>query len=262
MGLLLSHKRKMKIWNDMYSVSGVGGDPPGGGGVRGEIQIFSAASRYRLFKTLHKLKFEKVSFITLTYPSEFPTDPIIYKAHLKEWRRRFEKMYGKVSAIWRLEFQARGAPHFHIMYLDCPWVDIKEVCWMWKCVTHTWDMAHELLGVDIKLIVDSGEQALIAFYLGKYIAKVDERNQNGTIDKCGRWWGRWNIEEESPVEVEITDWEAKLVCGYALAHRGSGTSWEPPDPTLCTVFGSRMGSGEFGNYILRCTESLGRNPEL
>jgi hypothetical protein len=240
----------------MYTVSGVGEGDRSGGGKRGEVKIFSAASRYRLFQQLHKLEFETVTFITLTYPAIFPTDPKVYKANLKEWRRRFEEKWGKVQAVWRLEFQKRGAPHFHIMYLDCPFIPIEDMCWMWKSVTHTMDMAHEILGVDLKLITSSKEEALIASYLGKYIAKVDERIQDGANNKRGRWWGRWNIIEEDPVEVEITDREAELLCNFALASRRGNSSWEPIDPTICTLFGSDMGSHFFMDYILGYTDTI------
>ena len=220
-----------------------------GGGARGEIEVFSPESRYRLFRCLHQLKFKRVTFVTLTYPGEFPTDPRVYKGHLKEYRRRFEAKYGKVQAVWRLEFQERGAPHFHIFYLDCPFIEIGEWCWLWKCVTHTWDMAHELLGVDVKLVVEGGEQGLIASYVGKYVAKIDERSQNGRSEKCGRWWGRWNIDEEDPIEIEISDREASLVTSWVLSLGRSGASWEPRDPTVCTLFGNSMGGNEFSRRV-------------
>lgn len=249
MGLLLTHKRKLRIWGDMLSVSCPHESEPSGGGQRGDIEVFSAASRYRLFRQLHQIKFGTVTFITLTYPVNFPTEPIVYKGHLKEWRRRFEPAYGKVPAIWRLEFQKRGAPHFHIMYLDMEFIPAADLCWLWKCVVHSWDMAHELLGVDVKLITDSKEQALIASYLGKYIAKVDERSQADESRHVGRWWGRWNIIDPAPMEYEVSDREAVQIVNFVLAARRGGQKWEPIDHSLCSVFGSSMGGGEFGALV-------------
>jgi hypothetical protein len=249
MGLLLAHKRKLKVWGDMLSVSLIGDSEKVGGGKRGEISVFSADSRFRLFRTLHQLEFKRVTFMTLTYPGEFPTDKRIYKGHLKEFRRRFEKAYGKISAVWRLEFQERGAPHFHIMFLDCPFVGVKDLCWMWKCVTHTWDMAHELLGVDVKLVTDRSEKRLIAKYLGKYIAKVDERKVKNDTRDVGRYWGKWNIVDPQPVEYEIGDWEAGRIVGVILGSDLASTTWRPVDPTMCTVFGDCMGGGEFGQFV-------------
>jgi hypothetical protein len=249
MGLLLTHKRKLTLWNDMLSVSGIGGGGESGGGKRGEIQVFSKASRYRLFRLLHQLTFERVTFITLTYPREFPTAKEVYKGHLKEYRRRFEIEHGRRQAVWRLEFQARGAPHFHIMYLDLPFVPVKDLCWMWKCVIHSWDMAAEINGVDLKLITDSKEEALIASYLSKYIAKVDETEEKNDARKCGRHWGKWNINEPDRMEFEVSDWQAERIVTFALGCRLGNQNWQPIDRTLCSVFGSSLGSSEFSQFI-------------
>jgi len=251
MGLLLSHKRKLRVWSDMLSVSGLSEGDRSGGGKRGDVQVFSKASRYRMFQELHKLQFEKVTFVTLTYPAQFPTSSKVYKGHLKEWRRRFEGLFGAIPAMWRLEFQERGAPHFHIMYLDCPFIPVWDLCYLWKSVTHTYDMAHEQNGVDLKLIVDGKEQALIAFYLAKYIAKVDERSQENGTNHVGRWWGKWNVVIPEPFECEVSDWEAERIVGLALSSRVSNSRWRPSDPTFCSIFGDCMGSGLFGEFIRR-----------
>jgi hypothetical protein len=91
---------------------------------------------------------------------------------------------------------------------------------------------------------------LIASYLAKYVGKVDEHASSERTEKPGRWWGKWNIEEKPPVEIEIGCREAELIVSYALALRGSGSSWEPPDRTICTVFGNTLGSGRFGSDII------------
>lgn len=233
----------------MISVSGVVEPGLRGGGERGEIEVFSAASRYRLFRQLHQLEFRTVTFITLTYPNIYPENPRVYKANLKEWRRRFEKVYGKIPAIWRLEFQERGAPHFHVMYLDMGFVPVYDLCYLWKSVTHTYDMAHEVNGVDLKLITDNTQQRLIAFYLSKYIAKVDSRGQKDAKKNVGRWWGKWNIADETPVEFEVSDRQAERIVTFALDSRVGDAGWEPVDRSICTVFGDRMGGREFGEFM-------------
>ena len=251
MGLLLSHKRTLAVYPDMISVSGVVEGERSGGGARGDIQAFSAASRKRLFQELHKLIFKSVTFITLTYPEKFPTSSEVYKAHLKEWRRRFERRFGKVQGVWRLEFQGRGAPHFHIMYLDCPFIPIHDLCWEWKSITHTYDMAHEQNGVDLKLITDAKESRLIAKYLSKYIAKVDKRTVKDGREHTGRYWGRWNIIPECKMEFEITDWEAERIVTFILGARRGDDLWQPLDATMCSVFGDSLGSDEFLERVVQ-----------
>ena len=233
----------------MFSVSGIQDGEHLGGGKRGEVQVFSAGSRYRLFRLLHQLTFKTVTFITLTYPDDFPTSSKVYKSNLVEFHRKFEIAWPGVQAVWRLEFQKRGAPHFHIMFLDCPFVPIGELLWMWKSTCHTWDMAHELLGVDLKLITDASQEALIASYLSKYIAKVDSQEIKSHERKCGRWWGKWNIVEPEPFECEISDREAERIVDIALGARLGNQGWRPLDGTLCTVFGSNLGSGSYREFI-------------
>lgn len=235
----------------MYSVSVDAEHDQQGGGARGEIKVFSAESRYRLFRLLHTLKFERITFITLTYPATFPTEASQYKAHLKEYRRRFEQRYGELPAVWRLEFQDRGAPHFHLMYLDAPFIPIKDWNLLWCEVAGRNYLPEWRNGVDLKLVVDASETRLIAKYLSKYIAKLDGEHQNGHLKKCGRWWGKWNIVEEAPTEIEVSCRTAELICAYATLVRRSSSSWQPSDPTICTVFGDRLGTGEFGSDILR-----------
>jgi hypothetical protein len=202
------------------------------------------------------LEFKTVTFVTLTYPRDFPKDAKVYKAHLREYRRRFEIRWGKIQAVWRLEFQRRGAPHYHIFYLDCPFIPVREWCALWSDVIHTNSENHRKIGVDVKLVADRTAERLIAFYVGKYVAKVNGENEHGNTRKCGRWWGRWNIIEKDSIETEITDRQAELLCNFALACRRGGASWEPIDPTLCTIFGSNLGDHYFSDLILGYTNVI------
>lgn len=250
MGLLLPHKRTLKVYPDMITVSTQGGGSVNGGGKRGTISVFSAESRYRLFRLLHQLTFERITFCTLTYPDEFPVDKKIYKAHLKEYRRRFERLYGAVRGVWRLEFQKRGAPHYHIMYLDMPYVPVDAWCNLWSNVIGTDDENHRRIGVDVKLVTGGSEKGLIASYLGKYVGKVDDRPAAEVIERPGRWWGKWNIEEDLPVEVDLYDYEAAAVVGEVLDARKK-KDWMPLDFTVCTIFGEHMGSEDFRHMVLQ-----------
>ena len=112
-------------------------------------------------------------------------------------------------------------------------------------------MAHERNGVDVKLITGRKEQALVATYVGKYIAKVDDRRQKSEVTNVGRWWGRWNISDPEPREYEITDREAIELVNNVLSTRVGGEVWQPTDASLCSIFGNSMGSGLVGEYAGR-----------
>jgi hypothetical protein len=260
MGLLLSHKRKLRIWNDRISISGECEDESHGGGLRGDVKAFSKQSRMRLFQMLHELKFESVTFETLTYPLDFPTDPKIYKAHLKEYRRRYELRYGKVKTVWRLEFQLRGAPHYHLMRLDAPFIPVLDLCNLWADVVHSDSAAHRKIGVDIKLSTGGKEGRLIAVYLAKYVAKIDDRPNIDLEKGVGRWWGKWNIKDELPIEIEIWESEAIKIVDNLLANK-PGNKWEPSDPSRCTVFGDAMGTDKFSLDVIRAIKSVRANPQ-
>ena len=249
MGLLLSHKSKLRLYGDMLTVSDGGGGNPKGGGKRGEIQAFSDESRLRLFQLLHQLRFEKVHFVTLTYPGDYGTWDNKFKKHLKEYRRRFEERYGKIQAVWRLEFQKRGAPHFHIMYLDCPFIPVQEWNDLWEDITHKKYWVRAGNGLDLKVCTNANQAPLIAFYLAKYVAKVDENPCEREGVKPGRFWGKWNIEEPEPVEFEVSNSTAWHVVNTLIKER-KFESYVPPEYTRCTLLGETMGGERFKNRVI------------
>jgi hypothetical protein len=56
--------------------------------------------------------------LTLTYPGDWlavaPNGEAV-KRHLAALAKRYERVWGEpLVCIWKLEFQARGAPHFHL----------------------------------------------------------------------------------------------------------------------------------------------------
>jgi len=135
---------------------------------RGVISGFSAKSRHRLLKLIATINFEghKAIFVTLTYPAEFP-DPMTAKAHCRAFLKRINRMYPDVkpAVLWRLEFQERGAPHFHLMFFDLPFTEKDTIQRLWM----------EVIGVtDTRVFtriefIKSPRQAM--HYVAKYMAK-------------------------------------------------------------------------------------------
>lgn len=58
-------------------------------------------------------------FVTLTYHENY-TDPAGAKKHLNTWFQRLRRIYGvDLRYFWKMEFQHRGAIHFHLaLYID------------------------------------------------------------------------------------------------------------------------------------------------
>lgn len=256
MGLLLSHKSTITVYADCVSIVSTEENKRRGGGKKGEIIGFSKRSRCELFKLLHSITFKTMTFVTLTYPMKYPGDSKEYKANLKEWRRRLERIYGNMKAVWRLEFQKRGAPHFHIMYFDVPFLDIKKISAIWYDIVGSRDEKHLKCGVDLKKVVNSSEQRIIASYMSKYVAKMPDGSENGADNKCGRWWGKWNIEAESKRGIELENWEVQFIVDSLGDNGRSNISWANVGNANFTLFGDSLGSCQFGDYVIELAERI------
>lgn len=95
------------------------------GGKRGKIKGFSFASRRRLMQTIARIRLdaELPMFVTLTYPDRFPS-PIESKKHLDIFIKRLLRAFPNIGAIWKLEPQERGAPHYHMLVWGVPLHDL------------------------------------------------------------------------------------------------------------------------------------------
>lgn len=110
-------------------------------------------------------------FVTLTYPERYPDDGRVWKKHLRAFLRRLERR-GLQGAVWRLEFQERGAPHFHLLLV---FVDKVDLSWLREYVSVAWyevvgsgDEKHFLAGTNCQQVrVGRGLMSYIAKYLAK-----------------------------------------------------------------------------------------------
>lgn len=186
-----------------------------GGGKRGLVNPFSRASRLRLLSYMHKIKpmtkgnFH-ATFITLTYGQNFPA-PNLAKRHLDNFLKRLRRRWVYASGFWRLEFQKRGAPHFHLILFGLPFLQKDTLARWWGDTIgrEFWDTSRELPRTPFTRIeaINSHKQA--ARYVSKYVAKCDDDGFNflayltaegefihpvtGEIDgSIGRWWGVFN----------------------------------------------------------------------
>ena len=253
MGLLLSHNCTLKVWNDLVVFSRDGSEPPPGGGKRKEIFEFTRESRKRMIEELHKVKFESTLFVTLTYPDEFPRDWERYKKHLRAFRSRVERRFGKVRAFWRLEYQKRGAPHYHLLYFDPPFIPKEWVSRAWYEIVKSGDERHLHAGTNVQYITGQEDIPLVAFYVGKYVAKEAERVEDNERGNTGRHWGKWNIETEDPFIVHLESGEAERIAIECFSRRGRADTWRPSDYLNSTCMGDSMGTTHFRQLVISLT---------
>lgn len=175
------------------------------GGKRGEIRDFSSASRRRLMRLMAQVDRTQCRrrplFITLTYPAKFPTEARVYKAHLRSFLARFNRRYPHVPIIWRLEFQKRGAPHYHLMVFT-PWfIDWRWVAGAWYDATGRADYLTLVAGTETRAVRSWGG---VMHYAAKYMSKSGALPDG---QRPGRLWGV-HCRKDLPVRLQVIylDW--------------------------------------------------------
>jgi hypothetical protein len=182
---------------------------------RGEITCFSQKSRQRLRMDLAKVDQHKAGrpiFGTLTYPNEFPWEYEVFKRDLHTFGKRFLRHFPSAGFHWKLEFQQRGAPHFHPIFWSIPadrlgsfriWLALK-----WFEVVGSGDGKHLVAGTSAEIM---RSQFAIMRYCAGYTSKLDQTLPGQNV---GRYWGivgRENIPYGKPESVTLTPGEAILM---------------------------------------------------
>ncbi len=133
----------------------------------------------------------KAAFCALTYPNLFPLDAETFKHHLVVFGKRFLRAYPDVGFFWKLEFQKRGAPHFHVIVFG---LHLQEKTrglgrfreWLaetWFEVVNSGDLKHLAAGTSAEVMRSA---VAILRYCGGYVSKWD---QTLVGFKVGRYWG-------------------------------------------------------------------------
>ena len=157
---------------------------------RGEVSSFSVRSRSRLNKKIAMLSRGVLPyFVTLTYHAKMPSDFTGYKYQLHHFMISFFRRFPNAGVIWKLEFQKRGAPHYHLFVWGVSLQDLRAF------IPQTW---HKIAGYRSKYHLEWHQGKLgnehcvqsirswngVLSYAGKYFAKLDDTKNRG-----GRVWG-------------------------------------------------------------------------
>lgn len=164
-----------------------------------------------------------LAFITLTYPGDWlvvaPTASHA-KKHFQTLRKRFERRFKRpFFAVWKMEFQRRGAPHFHLLapvpvgvgfndWLSEAWTDIVA-----PPLPH--DRAKHLMagtGVDRAKGMSSDTPHRISYYFSKHasankgVKEYQNRPAKEWVDagSVGRFWGYWSLIPAT-VKAEVSN---------------------------------------------------------
>ena len=204
------------------------------GGLRGKVRGFSRVSRRNLLRRLASINRRafrafkgRLISVTLTYPNEYPEDPLVCKSHLKALCKRLKRRYGEFAAFWRMGIQRRGAFHFHLLLFVPPSVGRIET--LRHFISSSW---YEVCGEASEVHLRAGTRVeqirkwkKATSYAERYLAKEEEFPAEL---ETGRIWGIWNetclpIQWEM-VKVSLQDaYKIRRVFRKLAKRRGSGS---------------------------------------
>lgn len=175
---------------------------------RNEINQFTKDSRRRLAFVASNCNADLCVMVTLTYPRQYPTNGKIVKRHFKLFKDSLLRSH-PASYLWCLEFQKRGAPHYHIL-LDNPDI-LKHKQWVsnrWYEIVDSKDPKHLLAGTRCeRMRTSEGGRR----YIVKYAQKMRQKKVPEAYRNVGRFWGHSRDLKPEPIgEIELIGGEMAL----------------------------------------------------
>lgn len=216
----------LALEGDYIALKSKGRAVSGGKHERGEVQGFSYRSRSRLMAKISQLRKHNLPlFVTLTYPDQYPVEWEEFKADLHRFLVAIRKKYPEFGCIWKLEFQSRGAAHFHLMVWGLDLEVAKDyIPRLWFKIAGHQDARHYLFHTG-QLKNEHCVQAVrswrgVKSYASKYLSKLDERTE-----RSGRFWGVVGKVPFSPLWDMVIDIKTALEFRRAFA-RKSGMNFK------------------------------------
>lgn len=204
------------------------------GGKRRKVEKLSSQSLKRLAFLVTTSHVEFVSIITLTYGQVQPTNGIISKGHLDNFLRAMRRDFGSFSYVWFLEFQKRGAPHYHILTTlsDCGSESRKKLARNWlrsqvELYSQNTNLSLSRMVKEMSKVerVHSHQRSWeeirkrdgAKFYVIKYASKKEQKTVPKHFQDVGRFWGNSrDVPAKDFQEVDVTEEEVRLY----LAEKG------------------------------------------
>lgn len=223
--MAIGQVKRIELYRNDVVVSREGDPPIVSEPTRGKVTEFSKASRKRLAFVASNTDVEFTTMITLTYPGQFPTEGTQVKRHLRNFLDWIRKDQQAPDYLWFLEFQARGAPHIHIL-LAFPWPRTRaEIRGLRHRVSATWyrivasgDPRHLQAGTSVEKLRsrDGG-----ARYAVKYAQKMRQKKVPEAYQDCGRFWGHSrNVKPQARSSYRCTEDDIRGVLDRWKYYRG------------------------------------------
>jgi hypothetical protein len=170
---------------------------------RTAIKEFSHGTSNRMARYLRECEADYKYMHTLTYPALYPTDGREVKYHLRRYCQELQRISkrlnrARTSIFWFIEFQSRGAPHFHLLTTD--FYSYKRCAMLWYAIVGTGDLKHLRAGVRVEKI-KKGKKGMIT-YARKYARKQEQKEVPEDYKNVGRFYGVYGLK--STVAAAIT----------------------------------------------------------
>ncbi len=156
---------------------------------RGPIKNMSKRSKKNIMDQMQTLDYQfltesgykRAKFLTLTYPRQYP-DEKPSKVHLFSFLKRIRRKFPKACAVWKMELQKRGAPHFHIIFFQLPKITKEKISDMWaQVIGDTYhDYSQGFQRNPMTRIETIRNIRGIIWYTAKYISKREGENRDDT----------------------------------------------------------------------------------
>lgn len=178
-------------------------------GKRGEIMEFSEASRKRLAFVASNTEIDFKMMVTLTYPAEYCNDGRAVKRDFHRFLTWLREQCPEIEYLWFLEFQKRGAPHYHVLANVHPVefgssypVFQVEVAQVWNRIVEG-DHNHLLAGTRTEAL-RSPEHA--RHYAVKYAMKPYQKAVPALYVNVGRFYGYSGGVRPNPIAYAPITW--------------------------------------------------------
>lgn len=198
---------------------------------RDVISGFSNHSRVRLIREVCSYGKLVPLFVTLTYGEDYPT-PMRSKEHLKLWWRKICRKYSDLWAVWKLEFQERGAPHLHLLIYTSgkmPKIPVSFLNEAWVKTCKGFSTSSNSVDLQVLKTHRGG-----VYYATKYLCKEDvyqppeetgegiaegsEAKPTDSATRPGRFWGILSKSNrpENTIEHRLSPNEYKILLSELL----------------------------------------------
>lgn len=158
--------------------------------VRGKkkaIAGWTTKSRKKLAFVASNTSVDFDAMVTLTYPSGYPCDGRIVKGHLAAFLQWMRRRIKGLSYLWFIEFQKRGAPHYHVLYTKKGVrLGKTDVSRRWYEIVGSEDGRHLVAGTRVETVRNPEG---LRHYAVKYAMKMHQKDVPEGYEHVGRFWG-------------------------------------------------------------------------